>query len=86
MNEKTEKYAGSNQALLGLKKKKAKYVSINHRTWKLMGYGDSFFMMKMDDWRYEHKELHLIQKKVRLKDEAMECEYCMGQLLVKIPD
>lgn len=52
-----------------------------------MEYADSFILWaqrKMNDSREEDKEVSTISK-VSLKDEAMECEHYMGQLLVKTP-
>lgn len=43
-------------------------------------------LLKMDDWGDGQEELFLIQKKLRLRDEAMACERCPGQLLVESSD
>lgn len=52
-----------------------------------MEYADSFILwaqQKMNDSREEDKQVSTISK-VSFKDEAMECEHYMGQLLVKTP-
>lgn len=43
-------------------------------------------LLKMDDQGDGQEELFLIKKKLRLRDEAMACERCLGQLLVGSPD
>lgn len=54
-----------------------------------MESGNSFVLwalFKMNGWGDGQEELFLIYKKLRLRDEAMACEHCLGQLLGESSD
>lgn len=64
-------------------------MALSFKTWRLMESGNGFVLwglLKMDDRGDGQEELFLIKKKLRLRDEAMACERCLGQLLVGSPD